>query len=331
MAVDVKEKEKIEESNPITKNAEAGDKAPKTLTDPTPGQSGSADDLGGPVVVPDDPKSIGKKAAAAAKFEGDKSIKAKPSKASGKVAEEVEETEEITVDVSQDVNALLQGEELSEEFQKKAATIFEAAVKAKVVEQVEKFESDYEEKLAKEVESVKESMEARVDAHLDYVAEQWVKENHLAIDSGLRNEITEEFITGLRNLFSENYIDIPDDKYDVLEGMTEQIDEMEGKLNEQIEKNVELNKALGQYIKNGIVSEVSEGLAQTQKEKFNSLVESVEFESEESYREKVGTLKESYFPKKPVTQSEDLAEEQKEDQPLNGPMSAYAAAIDRWK
>ena len=331
MAVDVKEKEKIEESNPITKNAEAGDKAPKTLTDPTPGQSGSADDLGGPVVVPDDPKSIGKKAAAAAKFEGDKSIKAKPSKASGKVAEEVEETEEITVDVSQDVNALLQGEELSEEFQKKAATIFEAAVKAKVVEQVEKFESDYDEKLAKEVESVKESMEARVDAHLDYVAEQWVKENHLAIDSGLRNEITEEFITGLKNLFSENYIDIPDDKYDVLEGMREQIDEMEGKLNEQIEKNVELNKALGQYIKNGIVSEVSEGLAQTQKEKFNSLVESVEFESEESYREKVGTLKESYFPKKPVTQSEDLAEEQKEDQPLNGPMSAYAAAIDRWK
>ena len=331
MAANVKEKEQIEESNPITKNAEAGDKAPKTLTDPTPGQSGSADDLGGPVVVPDDPKSIGKKAAAAAKFEGDKSIKAKPSKASGKVAEEVEETEEITVDVSQDVNALLQGEELSEEFQKKAATIFEAAVKAKVVEQVEKFESDYEEKLAKEVESVKESMEARVDAHLDYVAEQWVKENHLAIDSGLRNEITEEFITGLKNLFSENYIDIPDDKYDVLEGMTEQIDEMEGKLNEQIEKNVELNKALGQYIKNGIVSEVSEGLAQTQKEKFNSLVESVEFESEESYREKVGTLKESYFPKKPVTQSEDLAEEQKEDQPLNGPMSAYAAAIDRWK
>ena len=331
MAVDVKEKETIEVSNPITANAEAGDKAPKKLTDPTPGQSGSADDLGGPVVVPDDPKSIGKKAAAAAKFEGDKSIKAKPSKASGKVAEEVEETEEITVDVSQDVNALLQGEELSEEFQKKAATIFEAAVKAKVVEQVEKFESDYEEKLAKEVESVKESMEARVDAHLDYVAEQWVKENHLAIDSGLRNEITEEFITGLKNLFSENYIDIPDDKYDVLEGMTEQIDEMEGKLNEQIEKNVELNKALGQYIKNGIVGEVSEGLAQTQKEKFNSLVESVEFESEESYREKVGTLKESYFPKKPVTQSEDLAEEQKEDQPLNGPMSAYAAAIDRWK
>ena len=191
MAVDVKEKETIEESNPITANAEAGDKAPKKLTDPTPGQSGSADDLGGPVVVPDDPKSIGKKAAAAAKFEGDKSIKAKPSKASGKVAEEVEETEEITVDVSQDVNALLQGEELSEEFQKKAATIFEAAVKAKVVEQVEKFESDYEEKLAKEVESVKESMEARVDAHLDYVAEQWVKENHLAIDSGLRIEITD--------------------------------------------------------------------------------------------------------------------------------------------
>ena len=287
-------------------------------------------------MVPDDPKSIGKAAAAKQAHEGDKSIKAKPSKASGKVAEEVKEeekevVEEIQVDVSQDVNALLQGEELPEEFQKKAATIFEAAVKAKVVEQVEKFEGVYEEKLQKETDSLKESMEARIDAHLDYVAEQWVKENQLAIDSGLRNEITEEFITGLKNLFSENYIDIPDDKYDVLEGMTEQIDEMETKLNEQIEKNVELNKELGSYIKNGIVVEVSEGLAQTQKEKFNSLVESVEFESEESYREKLGTLKESYFPRTPITQSEDLAEEQKEDQPLNGPMSAYSAAIDRWK
>ncbi len=336
MAANVKEKEQIEESNPITKNAEAGDKAPKKLTDPTPGQSGGAEDLGGPVVVPDDPKSIGKAAAAKQAHEGDKSIKAKPSKASGKVAEEVKEEEkevieEIQVDVSQDVNALLEGEELPEQFQKKAATIFEAAVKAKVVEQVEKFEGVYEAKLQKETDSLKESMEARIDAHLDYVAEQWVKENQLAIDSGLRNEITEEFITGLKNLFSENYIDIPDDKYDVLEGMTEQIDEMETKLNEQIEKNVELNKELGSYIKNGIVSEVSEGLAQTQKEKFNSLVESVEFESEESYREKLGTLKESYFPRTPITQSEDLAEEQKEDQPLNGPMSAYSAAIDRWK
>ncbi len=336
MAANVKEKEQIEESNPITKNAEAGDKAPKKLTDPTPGQSGGAEDLGGPVVVPDDPKSIGKAAAAKQAHEGDKSIKAKPSKASGKVAEEVKEEEkevieEIQVDVSQDVSALLEGEELPEQFQKKAATIFEAAVKAKVVEQVEKFEGVYEAKLQKETDSLKESMEARIDAHLDYVAEQWVKENQLAIDSGLRNEITEEFITGLKNLFSENYIDIPDDKYDVLEGMTEQIDEMETKLNEQIEKNVELNKELGSYIKNGIVVEVSEGLAQTQKEKFNSLVESVEFESEESYREKLGTLKESYFPRTPITQSEDLAEEQKEDQPLNGPMSAYSAAIDRWK
>ena len=270
MAANVKEKEQIEESNPITKNAEAGDKAPKKLTDPTPGQSGpDAENLGGPVVVPDDPKSIGKAAAAKQAHEGDKSIKAQPSKASGKVAEvgkeeEKEVVEEIQVDVSQDVDALLHGEELPEEFQKKAATIFEAAVKAKVVEQVEKFEGVYEEKLQKETDSLKESMEARIDAHLDYVAEQWVKENQLAIDSGLRNEITEEFITGLKNLFSENYIDIPDDKYDVLEGMTEQIDEMETKLNEQIEKNVELNKELGNYIKNGIVSEVSEGLAQTQ-------------------------------------------------------------------
>ena len=336
MAANVKEKEQIEESNPITKNAEAGDKAPKKLTDPTPGQSGpDAENLGGPVVVPDDPKSIGKAAAAKQAHEGDKSIKAKPSKASGKVAEEVKEeekevVEEIQVDVSQDVDALLHGEELPEEFQKKAATIFEAAVKAKVVEQVEKFEGVYEEKLQKETDSLKESMEARIDAHLDYVAEQWVKENQLAIDSGLRNEITEEFITGLKNLFTESYIEIPDDKYDVLEGMTSELDEMETKLNEQIETNVELNKKLGTYIKNGIVSDVSEGLAHTQKEKFASLTEGVEFDSEESFREKVETIKENYFPKSQIAHTEDLVEEKQEDL-VEGPMAAYKAAIDRWK
>lgn len=329
-----KEIETLEEQNPVTANATAGDKAPKKLEGETPGNSTSAADLGGPVVKPDDTASIGKKAAAAQAHEGDKSLKTKPSAASAKMEEtEVEEevfAEKIEIDVKADVEALLNGEEFSEDFKFKAATIFEAAVKAKVVEQVEKFEGIYEEKLAAEVESLKESMEARVDAHLDYVSEQWVKENQLAIDSGLRNEITEEFITGLKNLFVESYIEIPDDKYDVLEGMTSELDEMETKLNEQIESNVELNQKLGTYIKNGIVSEVSEGLAHTQKEKFASLAEGVEFDSEESFRAKVETIKENYFPKSQIAHTEDLVEEKQEDL-VEGPMAAYKAAIDRWK
>ena len=332
-----KEIETLEEQNPVTANATAGDKAPKKLEGETPGNSTSAADLGGPVVKPDDTASIGKKAAGAMAHEGDKSLKTKPSAASAKMEEtEVEEEEvvaektEIEVDVKADVEALLNGEEFSEDFKFKAATIFEAAVKAKVVEQVEKFESVYEEKLAAATAELKESMETRVDAHLDYVSEQWVKENQLAIDSGLRNEITEEFITGLKNLFTESYIEIPDDKYDVLEGMTSELDEMETKLNEQIEANVELNQKLGTYIKNGIVSEVSEGLAHTQKEKFASLTEGVEFDSEESFREKVETIKENYFPKSQIAHTEDLVEEKQEDL-VEGPMAAYKAAIDRWK
>lgn len=331
-----KEIETLEEQNPVTANATAGDKAPKKLEGETPGNSTSAADLGGPVVKPDDTASIGKKAAGAMSHEGDKSLKTKPSAASAKMEEtEVEEEvvaekTEIEVDVKADVEALLNGEEFSEDFKFKAATIFEAAVKAKVVEQVEKFESVYEEKLAAATAELKESMETRVDAHLDYVSEQWVKENQLAIDSGLRNEITEEFITGLKNLFTESYIEIPDDKYDVLEGMTSELDEMETKLNEQIETNVELNKKLGTYIKNGIVSDVSEGLAHTQKEKFASLTEGVEFDSEESFREKVETIKENYFPKSQIAHTEDLVEEKQEDL-VEGPMAAYKAAIDRWK
>lgn len=332
MSVD-KEFELLEEQ-PVTANAQPGDKAPKKLEGATPGQSGSAEDLGGPVVKPDDKESIGKKAAGKMPQEGSKSLKTHPSAASAK-AEEVEVEgesviEDITVDVSADVAALLNGEEFTEDFKFKAATIFEAAVKAKIVEQVERFEAIYEEKLAAEVESLKESLETRVDAHLDYVTEQWVKENQLAIDSGLRSEITEEFITGLKNLFAENYIDIPEDRYDVLEDAIEQIDEMETKLNEQIEQNIELNKQIGHYIKNEIVSEVSEGLAHTQKEKFASLVEGVEFDGEESFREKVETIRENYFPKSQIAHREDLVEETQVDH-LQGPMAAYAAALERWK
>ena len=174
-------------------------------------------------------------------------------------------------------------------------------------------------------------METRVDSHLEYTAEQWIKENQLAVDNGLRNELTEEFITGLKNLFETHYVDIPEDKYDVLSDMSEKLDEMEKKLNEQIETNVELNKAVGTYTKNGIIAEISEGLAQTQKEKLASLAEGVEFVSEESYREKVVTIKENYFPSTKASSSEDLVEKQQviaED--LEGPMASYAAALSKY-
>ena len=245
------------------------------------------------------------------------------------VKEETEEVEEISIDVSQDVEALLQGEEFSDEFKFKAATIFEAAVKAKVVEEVEKIQKTFEEKLQEEVAEVKESVETRVEAHLDYVAEQWVKENQIAVDNGLRSELSEEFILGLKELFESHYVDIPEDKYDVLGEMSEKLDQMEEKLNEQIETNVGLNQTLGTYIKNGVIADISEGLAQTQKEKLASLAEGVEFVSEESYREKIETIKENYFPKAQASSSEDLVTETQVIAE-EGPMAAYAAALSKW-
>jgi hypothetical protein len=247
----------------------------------------------------------------------------------GGVKESEEIDPEMSIDVADDVEALLRGEEFSEEFKFKAATIFEAAVKAKVVEEVEKLERIYEERLNEEIEEIKESLEAKVEAHLDYVTEQWVGENQLAIDNGLRNELTEEFILGLKNLFEQHYVDIPDDKYDILSDMAERLDQMEEKLNEQIDVNVELNQEIGTYIKNGIVAEVAEGLAQTQKEKLASLAEGVEFVSEESYREKIETIKENYFPKSQASSSEDLVEKTQVIAE-EGPMAAYAAALQRW-
>jgi len=237
-------------------------------------------------------------------------------------------SEGIEIDVTEDVEALLRGEDLSESFKVKAATIFEAAVKSKVVEELQKFEALYEQRLQEEIEEIAESLETRVDAHLEYVTEQWMKENQLSIDNGIRNELTEEFINGLKNLFIEHHIDIPEDKYDVLADMAEQLHEMEAKLNEQIENNVSLNETLNSYIKDGIVSEISEGLANTQKEKLASLTEGVEFISEESFREKVATIKESYFPRTQSHYVEDLVEKNQEY--LEGPMAAYSAAISRW-
>ena len=216
---------------------------------------------------------------------------------------------EITVD--EDVNALVEGEELSEEFKEKAKTILEAAVKGKVVQIKEVLQTEYDAKLLEEVEVIKTALNERVDSYLEYVADEWFTENQLAVENGLKEELTESFMTGLKSLFEEHYVSIPEEKYDVLESMVEKLDDMESKLNEQIEKNVSLTKRLAESTAEGICDTVSEGLADTQKEKLASLSESVEFESESEYREKLETLKESYFPsngKSPRAKYENLSE-----------------------
>ena len=206
-----------------------------------------------------------------------------------------EETVEEKIDIEADVNALLGGEELSEEFKEKAKTVFEAALNSKISELKEDLQASYDEKLAEEVESSKAALAERVDQYLEYVAEEWFVENELAIEHGLKTELTESFLSGMKGLFEEHYVQIPEDKYDVLESMVEKLDDMETKLNEQIEKNISLNGRLAESVADGILESVSDGLAATQKEKLASLSESVEFESEGQYRGKLETLKESYF------------------------------------
>ena len=217
--------------------------------------------------------------------------------------EEGDEVVEEQYDIEEDVNALIEGEELSEEFKEKAKTIFEAAIISRVNQVKESLEAQYEERLTEEVQEIAETLSERVDSYLEYVADEWFQENALAIEGGLKEELTESFMTGLKGLFEEHYVSIPEDKYDVLESMVEKLDEMETKLNEQIEKNVSLNKRLAESVADGIFDEISEGLAATQKEKLASLAESVEFESEEEYREKLETLRESYFPSRTVSSS----------------------------
>ena len=225
--------------------------------------------------------------------------------------EVVEEEETIEYSVEDDINALVEGEELSEDFKAKAATIFEAAINSKVSGIKEELTASYEEKLVEEVASIKEELKDRVDSYLEYVADEWIAENQLAVEAGLKEEMTESFISGMKSLFEEHYVTIPEEKYDVIESMVDKLDEMEGKLNEQIEKNVALNKRLAESVSDVVFAEVTDGLAQTQKDKLAGLVENVEFESETAYREKLGTLKESYFPtnKAQRNTAENLTEE----------------------
>ena len=250
------------------------------------------------------------------------------------VAEEETVEETVEINVEDDVNALLGGEELSEEFRAKAKTIFEAAINSKVIAIREEIVREHEEKLSEEVEEIKVELQERVDSYLEYVADEWFVENQLAVENGLKADMTESFLEGMKGLFEEHYVEIPEEKYDVLKSMVEKLDDMETKLNEQIEKNIALNKGLAEATADGILESVSDGLAATQKEKLASLAESVEFESDEEYREKLETLKESYFPHKSATTSktETLSEgvaSAPED--ISGSMAQYVKTLSAFK
>jgi len=247
-----------------------------------------------------------------------------------------EESEDDTIDVSADVEALTKDEDLSEDFKAKAATIFEAAVNSKVKEAKMKLKAGYEEKLKEEVDTAKAELVEKVDSYLNYVVEEWMQENKLAIERGIKGEIAEDFINGLKKLFEDHYIDVPDEKYNVLEDQASKIEELEKKLNEQIEKNVEQNKAIGELKRQDIIDEASSDLADTAKEKFNKLAEEVEFSNEKDFRNKVATIKESYFGAKKESSGDldDVAvgnESQVDPADLSNSMAAYTAAISKTK
>ena len=237
-----------------------------------------------------------------------------------------------SVDVTDDVNALVEGEDLSEEFTAKATTIFEAAVKSKLRGEVERLEMEKTQEVAEEVESFKNELTEKVDSYLDYVVKEWMQENELAIDRGLKGEIAEDFITGLKALFEEHYIDVPDEKYDILEGQAQKIEDLESKLNETIEKMTEMNKEKSSLVREQVIAKVSTDLAETEKEKFEGLVEDVEFTSEEDFTEKLNTLKENYFPKSVATQTlEEEVETENQEVDVSGAMAAYMSAIQKSK
>ena len=257
-------------------------------------------------------------------------------KAKKKAKKEMEEQiEEIEDQIEEDVEALLSGEELSEEFKFKAKTVFEAALNSRTEQIEEAIIAKYEEQLAEEVEAIAESLTERVDAYLEYVAQEWLEENALTVEQGLRSEMTESFLINLKELFENHYVSIPEERYDVLESMVEKLDEMETKLNEQIERNITLNKRLAESVTDVIFSEISEGLALSQKDKLASLAENVEFDSEEEYREKLVTLRESYFPTNTGAHrntQDYLVEETTEYGPYTAPgsvMETYLTALER--
>ena len=249
-------------------------------------------------------------------------------------ASHCEETDS-EIDVKDDIDALVGDADLSEEFKQKAATIFEAAITSKVNAEKERLQSEYDTKFEEEISKSKSELTEKVDSYLNYVVEEWMKENKLALERGIKGEIAEDFISGLKKLFEDHYIDVPDEKYDVLEDQASKIDDLEKKLNEEIEKNVEMNKVNGSYKRQEIIDEHSKDLADTAKEKFDSLVEGVEYSSEEDFAQKVKTIKESYFEQKAEKSAsadiDDVAEGDESNADLSDAMAAYTNAISKTK
>ena len=343
----------------VNANAAAGDMAlPKEGSNAsgvsTPGNTPPFEDLGGPTPenykVDDDSAKLKTPGGSLKQVKDVVNKGAKPGDQAMPTAKKFKEEEEIQGDVvaedevttdevveeiniEDDVNALLGGEELTEEFKAKAKTIFEAAINSKISEIRATLEEEYAEKLAEEVAEEKEALTERVDSYLEYVSDEWMEENQLAIEHGLKTELTESFLSGMRSLFEENYVSIPDDKYDVLESMVEKLDDMESKLNEQIEKNIHLNGRLAESVADGILESVSGGLAATQKEKLASLAESVEFESEATYRDKLETLKESYFTSTSTARKTETLTEGEAAAPEihSGSMASYLKTLSSFK
>ena len=362
-----------EMENVVTKGAAASEPMSKAGSNAsgvsTPGQTGNWEDLGGPTPenykVDDNSAKLSEPKIATVKDivnRGAKPAEPMPKgmkeeeEVEGEVVEEEETTasaedvvsEEETSDeevvseeevieaeynIEEDVEALLAGEELSEDFQEKARTIFEAAIKTKVAEVQEELKAQYETTLEEEVTLIKEELTDRVDAYLEYVAEEWITENQLAVEQGLKAEMTESFLTGMRSLFEDHYVNIPEEKYDVTTAMVEKLDEMEYKLNEQIKSNIALNQRLAESVADVIFSEVCEGLALSQKDRLASLAENVEFDSEDNYREKLATLRNSYFPENAGAQrdnSENISESSESiAQPVTGLMESYLDTLTR--
>ena len=291
---------------------------------------------------PEGDANVGKRAAAPVGVEKDKTLKMKPSGASSKmpgalsakIFDDVEvEGEAVNEDSKEDISAVLAGADLSEEFQEKAKTVFEAAVDARVAVKIDSLKEQAAEAFVAEIEEIKNEFAGRVENFLQYAADEWLKENELAVEQGLRTEVTETFMEGLRKLFIESNINVPDDKLDLAAEMSEKIDDMEDRLNEQVKKNVELHEVVGTYRKNEILTELSRGLAETQKDKFKSLADAVEFKSDESYREKLGQIKESYFgaPKAEtvteVASEESAPEAEKTLETVSESMAAYVEQL----
>ena len=246
-------------------------------------------------------------------------------------ARAVKVKEGIKVNVEDDVEALLNGEEdISEEFKKKTTTIFEAAVREKVETEVDRLEKEYEQSVAEEVNGIRDDLVEKIDSYLDYVVEEWLKDNEVAIESGIRSEVTEEFISGLKRLFEEHYIDIPEDKVDVLSDLTKENEDLKEQVNNEINKNIELKKEKDSVSASEIFNDVVDGLADTEIEKMKSLGEGIEFEDEDSYREAISTLRENYFPKTRVAEEEVVEVEESPEDELNGPMATYYKAINRF-